>query len=88
VKKTEDDREGTKLELKQATSGEILSKEFSEFVQENVLSGDTGAEGEDDRSEEAFNVPWAYGKGWPWIPLSFIQARHALPFDALRVGHP
>jgi hypothetical protein len=31
---------------------------------------------------------WAYGKMWPWTPLSFIHACHALPFYALRVGHP
>jgi hypothetical protein len=26
--------------------------------------------------------------GWPWTPLSFTWARHALPFNALREGHP
>jgi hypothetical protein len=27
-------------------------------------------------------------RGWPWTPLSFNRARYALPFYALRVGHP
>jgi hypothetical protein len=30
----------------------------------------------------------AYGKGWPWTPLSYTWARHAQPFYALRAGHP
>jgi hypothetical protein len=32
---------------------------------------------------------WAYGKGWPWTPLSIAsRASHAVSFYALRVGHP
>jgi hypothetical protein len=31
---------------------------------------------------------WAYGKEWPWTPLSFTRACHVLPFGALWVDHP
>jgi hypothetical protein len=30
-------------------------------------------------------LPLAYGKGWPWNPLSFNRACHALPFYALNL---